>query len=133
MCGGGFCEGCASKSRIVPTWGSSPVRVCEKCFDNESPQPARSHCPKVGEALHTTLETVASAVSYPLGFIKDSARQPTGSLTISSPTATCVKSPFGPKVSKHHCRACGQGFAKTAPSPETSTFQGMGLPSTGLR
>ncbi|CAL1279685.1 unnamed protein product [Larinioides sclopetarius] len=116
MCGGGFCEECASESKVVPTWGSSPVRVCKKCFQNDNVSNVQSlHNPpevtvrKIGEAVHTTLGTVASAVSYPLGFIKDSARPsywvPDHELT----HCHACKTEFGPKVSKHHCRACGEG------------------------
>ncbi|KAG8188420.1 hypothetical protein JTE90_007992 [Oedothorax gibbosus] len=127
MCGGGFCEGCASKSRIVPTWGSSPVRVCEKCFDNDCEKvsvpdnvsniqnlhnPPEVTVRKVGEALHTTLETVASAVSYPLGFIKDSARPTYWVADHFLTNCHVCEVPFGPKVSKHHCRACGQGVCQ---------------------
>lgn len=34
-CGGGFCEGCSSKTRPVPErgWGDEPVRVCDKCYE----------------------------------------------------------------------------------------------------
>ncbi|XP_054723229.1 zinc finger FYVE domain-containing protein 1-like isoform X2 [Uloborus diversus] len=115
-CGGGFCENCASKTRIVPTWGSSPVRVCDKCYDEDNFSNAQSlHNPpevtvrKIGEAVHTTLETVASAVSFPIGIIKDSAR-PTYWVPdhILTKCHVCSK-PFGPKLSKHHCRSCGEG------------------------
>ncbi|KAF8767342.1 Zinc finger FYVE domain-containing protein 1 [Argiope bruennichi] len=119
MCGGGFCEECASESKVVPTWGSSPVRVCKKCFQNDNVSNVQNlHNPpevtvrKIGEAVHTTLGTMASAVSYPLGFIKDSARPsywvPDHELT----HCHVCKTEFGPKVSKHHCRACGEGVCQ---------------------
>ncbi|KAF8767341.1 Zinc finger FYVE domain-containing protein 1 [Argiope bruennichi] len=127
MCGGGFCEECASESKVVPTWGSSPVRVCKKCFQNDCEKgfvadnvsnvqnlhnPPEVTVRKIGEAVHTTLGTMASAVSYPLGFIKDSARPsywvPDHELT----HCHVCKTEFGPKVSKHHCRACGEGVCQ---------------------
>ncbi|GIY16525.1 zinc finger FYVE domain-containing protein 1 [Caerostris darwini] len=117
MCGGGFCEACASDTKVVPTWGSSPVRVCKKCFQNENdvPNVQNLHNPpevtvrKIGEAVHTTLETVASVVSYPLGYIKDSARPTYWVPDHELINCYVCKVEFGPKVSKHHCRACGEG------------------------
>ncbi|XP_042911990.1 zinc finger FYVE domain-containing protein 1 isoform X5 [Parasteatoda tepidariorum] len=124
-CGGGFCEDCASKSRIVPTWGSSPVRVCDKCFNNDGVSVSDNlssthnlHNPpevtvrKLGEAVHTTLETVASAVSYPIGFIKDSARPTYWVPDHLLKECFVCKNPFGPKLLKHHCRSCGEGVCK---------------------
>ncbi|XP_035211924.1 zinc finger FYVE domain-containing protein 1-like isoform X2 [Stegodyphus dumicola] len=116
VCGGGFCEDCASKTRVVPTWGTSPVRVCNNCYTDDNLSNVQNlHNPpevtvrKLGEAVHTTLETVASAVSYPLGIIKDSARP---SYWVPDHLLTncyvCNKE-FGPKLSKHHCRSCGEG------------------------
>lgn len=116
MCGGGFCEDCAFQTKVVPTWGSSPVRVCKKCYEEDPTTNVQTlHNPpevtvrKIGEAVHTTLGTVASAVSFPIGIIKDSAR-PTYWVPdhLLKECAVC-KAEFGPKLSKHHCRSCGEG------------------------
>ncbi|GFY72984.1 zinc finger FYVE domain-containing protein 1 [Trichonephila inaurata madagascariensis] len=127
ICGGGFCEACASESRVVPTWGPSPVRVCKKCFENDCEKgfvaenianvqnlhnPPEVTVRKIGEAVHTTLGTVASAVSYPIGFIKDSARPSYWVPDHELINCHVCKAEFGPKVSKHHCRSCGEGVCQ---------------------
>ncbi|XP_070377757.1 zinc finger FYVE domain-containing protein 1-like isoform X2 [Dermacentor albipictus] len=120
-CGNGFCEGCSSKKRPVPErgWGTEPVRVCDSCFDKESDQAATASpeegseseltARKVGEAIRSTFGAVASAMEYPLGLIKDTARptywEPDHELT---KCAICSEK-FGPRNTIHHCRSCGRG------------------------
>lgn len=115
VCGGGFCEECSSNERVVPTWGFSPVRVCPKCLDDDNLSAQSRHNPpevtvrKLGEAVQTTLGTVATAVSYPLGFIKDSARPSYWVADHLLVKCFVCEEDFGPKLLKHHCRACGEG------------------------
>ncbi|XP_067140669.1 zinc finger FYVE domain-containing protein 1-like isoform X1 [Centruroides vittatus] len=116
-CGGGFCDDCSSNSKPVPDkgWGPSPVRVCDKCFKEDSSSEIKSSdnvevtARKVSEVLQTTLGTVVSAIEYPIGFIKDSARPaywiPDHEIT---QCAVC-QTEFNSKLPIHHCRACGQG------------------------
>lgn len=116
MCGGGFCENCAAEKKVVPTWGSSPVRVCKKCFEEGSPTAQTMHNPpevtvrKIGEAVHSTLGIVANvAVNFPLGIIKDTARPTYWVADHLLKECFVCQNEFGPKLSIHHCRACGEG------------------------
>uniref|UniRef100_A0A8C7Q2G0 Zinc finger FYVE-type containing 1 n=1 Tax=Oncorhynchus mykiss TaxID=8022 RepID=A0A8C7Q2G0_ONCMY len=103
-CGEGFCDTCSSKVTPVPEkgWGLVPVRVCDTCFDHTVQW-------KVGEAVSNTLGAVATAIDIPLGLVKDAAR-PTYWVPdqdiLSCHNCQCS---FTAKLSKHHCRACGQG------------------------
>ncbi|XP_069806192.1 zinc finger FYVE domain-containing protein 1 [Dendropsophus ebraccatus] len=122
-CGEGFCDSCSSKSRPVPErgWGLSPVRVCDCCYDmrgtnigvvdgGEDDEGGTVIARKVGEAVQNTLGAVATAIDIPLGLMKDAAR-PTYWIPDHEITHcfNCKKE-FNIKLSKHHCRACGQGF-----------------------
>lgn len=79
---------------------------------------------KLGEVLQNTIKTVVStAIDYPLGVIKDSAR-PDYWLP-DSQIAICglCKKEFNEQVTIHHCRRCGGGFChecstKSMPVPE---------------
>lgn len=79
---------------------------------------------KLGEVLQNTIKTVVStAIDYPLGVIKDSAR-PEYWLPDSQITncGLCQKE-FNELVTIHHCRRCGGGFChncstKSMPVPE---------------
>jgi hypothetical protein len=79
---------------------------------------------KLGEVLQSTIKTVVStAIDYPLGVIKDSAR-PDYWLP-DSQIANCglCKKDFNEQVTIHHCRRCGGGFChecstKSMPVPE---------------
>ncbi|KAL7400382.1 hypothetical protein ABVT39_011106 [Epinephelus coioides] len=87
-CGEGFCHPCSSHRMPVPErgWGSGPVRVCEACYRQGGPPDTNSQ-----------------------GFVKDVARPdywvPDQDITQCH---QCSKT-FTPAMSKHHCRACGQG------------------------
>ncbi|XP_067682837.1 zinc finger FYVE domain-containing protein 1-like isoform X2 [Haliotis asinina] len=115
-CGQGFCDVCSSYKRPVPErgWGMEPVRVCKDCLqgetkEGEAPVTAR----KVGEVVTSTLGAVASAIDYPIGMLKDSAR-PAYWIPDEDITQCYVCSTeFNYKVAKHHCRACGQGVCGT--------------------
>ncbi|GFO27427.1 Zinc finger fyve domain-containing protein 1 [Plakobranchus ocellatus] len=119
-CGKGFCMDCSSNKRPVPErgWGLEPVRVCDDCLepgekksDNTVDQSALT-ARKVGEAVSSTINVVASAFDYPLGMIKNSAR-PGYWVPDDQITACCVCSKsFGPRLAIHHCRACGQGVCE---------------------
>lgn len=120
-CGNGFCEDCSSKTRPVPErgWGTEPVRVCDGCFErvvdeSGSPHPEEGSesevtARKVGEVLRSTLGAVATAMEYPIGLIKDSARpeywRPDNELT----KCDVCNVEFGPRNPIHHCRSCGLG------------------------
>lgn len=79
---------------------------------------------KFGEVLQNTIKTVVStAIDYPLGVIKDSAR-PDYWLP-DSQIANCglCKKDFNEQITIHHCRRCGGGFChecstKSMPVPE---------------
>uniref|UniRef100_A0A8C7Y7P0 Si:ch211-11n16.2 n=1 Tax=Oryzias sinensis TaxID=183150 RepID=A0A8C7Y7P0_9TELE len=120
-CGEGFCHPCSSHRMPVPErgWGSTAVRVCKDCYRQGGPpdssstickvEPRGLIARKVTEAAQSTLDLVSTAVDYPLCFVKDVARPdywvPDQSI---SQCHQCSKT-FTPAMSKHHCRACGQG------------------------
>ncbi|XP_063295846.1 zinc finger FYVE domain-containing protein 1 [Pelobates fuscus] len=122
-CGEGFCDGCSSKSRPVPErgWGLSPVRVCDSCYDRRGSQIVAVDsvddeeggtliARKVGEAVQNTLGAVATAMDIPLGLMKDAARPAYWIPDHEITHCYNCKKEFNIKLSKHHCRACGQGF-----------------------
>ncbi|XP_036941638.1 zinc finger FYVE domain-containing protein 1 isoform X2 [Acanthopagrus latus] len=121
-CGEGFCDSCSSKTRPVPErgWGLAPVRVCDACFHNREistelldaaleEEGGTLIARKVGEAVQNTLGAVVGAIDIPLGLVKDAARPaywvPDQDITSCS---ECQRE-FAPRLSIHHCRACGQG------------------------
>lgn len=91
---------------------------------NNDPNQSTITARKLGEVLQNTIKTVVStAIDYPLGVIKDSAR-PDYWLPDSQITncGSCKKE-FNELVTIHHCRRCGGGFchecsAKSMPVPE---------------
>ncbi|XP_014033960.1 zinc finger FYVE domain-containing protein 1 [Salmo salar] len=121
-CGEGFCDTCSSKATPVPEkgWGLAPVRVCDTCYEQRATHTELLHAEvedeeggnlarKVGEAVSNTLGAVVTAIDIPLGLVKDAAR-PTYWVPdqdiLSCHNCQCS---FTAKLSKHHCRACGQG------------------------
>ncbi|XP_048829854.1 zinc finger FYVE domain-containing protein 1 isoform X2 [Brienomyrus brachyistius] len=122
-CGEGFCGDCSSKSRPVPErgWGLAPVRVCDACFEQRGVRPELLDLDleeeeggtviarKVGEAVQSTLGAVVTAIDIPLGLVKDAARP---AYWVPDQDILCChycQREFSTKLSKHHCRACGQG------------------------
>uniref|UniRef100_I3KIM9 Si:ch211-11n16.2 n=1 Tax=Oreochromis niloticus TaxID=8128 RepID=I3KIM9_ORENI len=87
-CGEGFCHPCSSHRMPVPErgWGSSPVRVCEACYRQGGPPDTNSQ-----------------------GFVKDVARPDYWVPDQDIIKCNQCSKPFTPAMSKHHCRACGQG------------------------
>ncbi|XP_013870434.1 zinc finger FYVE domain-containing protein 1 isoform X2 [Austrofundulus limnaeus] len=120
-CGEGFCHPCSNNRMPVPErgWGSSPVRVCQACYRQGGPtdtndkackvEPSGLIARRVTEVAQSTLDMVTTAVDYPLCFVKDVARPdywvPDQNITQCH---QCSKT-FTAAMSKHHCRACGQG------------------------
>nr|XP_020459278.1 zinc finger FYVE domain-containing protein 1 isoform X2 [Monopterus albus] len=121
-CGEGFCDSCSSKTRPVPErgWGLAPVRVCDACFHNRGISPELLDAAleeeggtliarKVGEAVQNTLGAVVGAIDIPLGLVKDAAR-PAYWVPDQDIHFCCeCQREFTPRLSIHHCRACGQG------------------------
>ncbi len=111
-----------------------PVRVCLSCYKQtqgkQSPrtQKRTTHSEKttesennvtaryMGEVMQSAIGLVAGAISYPKDFIVESAR-PTYWVS-DSLIKHChkCKRDFGPGDSKHHCRACGEGFCSSCSS-----------------
>lgn len=129
-CGEGFCDGCSSKAAPVPErgWGLTPVRVCDVCYgqrasyaevpkveleEDESGNLAR----KVGEAVTNTFGVVVTAIDIPLGLVKDAARPAYWVPDQDILSCHNCQRDFTSKLSKHHCRACGQGVCDDC-SPE---------------
>ncbi|XP_066280144.1 zinc finger FYVE domain-containing protein 1-like isoform X1 [Branchiostoma lanceolatum] len=65
---------------------------------------------KVGEVMQSTLGVAATAINYPLGLMVDAARP--AYWVADSEIVLChgCQLEFDPTLSKHHCRACGNGF-----------------------
>jgi len=135
-CGRGFCDSCSSHRRPVPerNWGPEAVRVCDECFEPSSTKaltdsdgsgtvdPSELVPRRVGEAIGSTVGTLATIVNYPLVALRDAAR-PTYWLPDEEIKDCCVCSAlFGPLLKLHHCRACGKGVcgacsARSRPVP----------------
>ncbi|KAI0213644.1 Zinc finger FYVE domain-containing protein 1 [Lamellibrachia satsuma] len=123
-CGEGFCDECSLKRRKVPErgWGNELVRVCDGCYEsrknseegNGSKEPREVTARKVGEVISSTVGSVASVVSYPIvktvpDLLLDSTRPTYWVPDDEIFTCHVCHQSFGVKVTKHHCRACGQG------------------------
>ncbi|KAJ8403763.1 hypothetical protein AAFF_G00346310 [Aldrovandia affinis] len=132
-CGEGFCQACSTRSMPVPErgWGSAPVRVCDTCHRQGGASTSNPVVPieprglmarRVTEVAQSTLEMVTTAVDYPLGFVKGVARPEYWVPDHEIVQCHQCSKVFTPKMSKHHCRACGQGVcsscsARTRPVP----------------
>ncbi|XP_077537244.1 zinc finger FYVE domain-containing protein 1-like isoform X2 [Haemaphysalis longicornis] len=119
-CGNGFCEECSSKKRPVPErgWGTEPVRVCDACFDGEGDSAVNGAketgesevtARKVGEVIRSTFGVVATAMEYPIGLIKDSARPAYWTADAELKQCAVCKKEFDVRRPIHHCRSCGRG------------------------
>ncbi|XP_048126689.1 LOW QUALITY PROTEIN: zinc finger FYVE domain-containing protein 1 [Alosa alosa] len=64
---------------------------------------------KVGEAVSNTLGAVVTAIDIPLGLVKDAARPAYWVPDQDIHSCHSCQRHFTAKLSKHHCRACGQG------------------------
>ncbi|KAG7274313.1 LOW QUALITY PROTEIN: hypothetical protein CRUP_024008 [Coryphaenoides rupestris] len=133
-CGEGFCDGCSSKAAAIPErgWGPAPVRVCDVCFEQRAShaelleeEEGGTLARKVGEVVTNTLGAVATAIDIPLGLVKDAARP---AYWVPDQDILCCHScrrEFTAKLSKHHCRACGQGVCDDC-SPERRSVPSRG-------
>ncbi|XP_046904129.1 zinc finger FYVE domain-containing protein 1-like [Hypomesus transpacificus] len=121
-CGEGFCDGCSSKAMPVAErgWGLAPVRVCDACFEQRQrhtelleeevdEEEGGTLARKVGEAVTHTLGAVVTAIDIPLGLVRDAARPAYWVPDQDILSCHHCQSLFTAKLSKHHCRACGQG------------------------
>lgn len=119
-CGQGFCQACSTHSMPVPErgWGGTPVRVCDACYRQGGPQhggqvsstePRTLVARRVTEVAQSTLDMVSTAVDYPLCFIKGVARPDYWVPDHEITQCHCCAKVFTPSMSKHHCRACGEG------------------------
>ncbi|XP_047201559.1 zinc finger FYVE domain-containing protein 1-like [Girardinichthys multiradiatus] len=121
-CGEGFCDSCSSKAAPVPErgWGLAPVRVCDVCFEQRASyaeilaseleeEEGGTLARKVGEAVTNTIGVVATAIDIPLGLVKDAARPAYWVPDQDILSCHNCQREFNAKLSKHHCRACGQG------------------------
>lgn len=116
-CGRGFCDNCSSKKRTVPERGwTDLVRVCDDCYkvnmtdsNSSTGSDTQVTARKVGESVTLALDAMATAINYPLGMLKDSAR-PAYWVPDDEIKSCCVcDREFSIKLKLHHCRACGQG------------------------
>ncbi|KAK1900539.1 Zinc finger FYVE domain containing protein 1 [Dissostichus eleginoides] len=118
-CGEGFCHPCSSQRMPVPErgWGSGPVRVCKKCYQQGGPADTNSQVCKVEprgliarrvtEVAQSTLDMVTTAVDYPICFMKDVARPTTGACGqgVCGPCSTHIK-PVPSRGWDHPVRVC---------------------------
>ncbi|XP_061698985.1 zinc finger FYVE domain-containing protein 1-like [Syngnathoides biaculeatus] len=135
-CGEGFCDGCSSKAAPVPErgWGLGPVRVCDVCFEQRASHKAHEEeeeeeggtlARKVGEAVTNTIGVVVTAIDIPLGLVKDAARPAYWVPDQDILSCHICRREFTAKLSKHHCRACGQGVCSDC-SPERRAVPSRG-------
>nr|XP_040054814.1 zinc finger FYVE domain-containing protein 1-like isoform X2 [Gasterosteus aculeatus aculeatus] len=137
-CGEGFCDRCSSKAAPVPErgWGLAPVRVCDGCFEQRAAyaelleaEPEEEEggtlARKVGEAVTNTFGVVATAIDIPLGLMKDGALPAYWVPDQDILSCHNCQREFTAKLSKHHCRACGQGVCDDC-SPERRSVPSRG-------
>lgn len=116
-------------------WGHVPVRVCTSCYKRYhggdkrekrredrsqekqrtapvggKPVEAKVTARYVGEVVQSAMGVMSSAIDYPRGVIVESARPVYWVADAELKRCHKCKKEFGVKDSKHHCRACGQGF-----------------------
>ncbi|XP_062329311.1 zinc finger FYVE domain-containing protein 1 [Osmerus eperlanus] len=120
-CGEGFCQACSSKRMPVPErgWGGGPVRVCDACHRQggvdasanqvSQVEPRGLMARRVTEVAQSTLDLVSNAVDYPLCFVKGVARPDYWVPDQDIVQCHQCSRTFTATLSKHHCRACGQG------------------------
>ncbi|XP_047501868.1 zinc finger FYVE domain-containing protein 1-like isoform X2 [Penaeus chinensis] len=119
-CGEGFCDACSDATMSVPErgWGDEPVRVCKNCLQsrknleeqaeafvcNGDDRTVRAR--QVSEVISGTLASVAK---YPIEFLKDTTRPSYWIPDELIKSCNVCGKAFGPRLTLHHCRACGQG------------------------
>ncbi|CAL4117346.1 unnamed protein product, partial [Meganyctiphanes norvegica] len=118
-CGEGFCDGCSSNTALVPErgWGGDPVRVCDTCYrDKDQDTALFEESVLTDESLvrarqyHEVISgTLASVAKMPLEFFKDSTRPSYWVPDEQIKECSVCGELFGPRLTLHHCRACGQG------------------------
>lgn len=121
-CGEGFCEDCSNYFMPVPDKGwHTPVRVCSPCYQKASLNDnlilddiddTEVRARKYGEAVVSTLSTVASVLEYPRGLIKDTARPSYWMPDHEVTHCCCCEVQFNARITLHHCRECGRGVCK---------------------
>lgn len=127
-CGEGFCQACSSKRMPVPErgWGSGPVRVCDACHRQGGVVTTATEVSQVDsrglmarrvtEVAQSTLDLVSTAVDYPLCFVKGVARPDYWVPDQDIVQCHQCSRTFTASMSKHHCRACGQGVCSLCSS-----------------
>ncbi len=129
-------------------WGNIPVRVCNTCYQKRTkgeklkphrasatntsprrtskeghPTDASAKTEKVtaryvGEVMQSAVGAVTGVMAYPRGVIVESARPVYWAPDTDIKCCQQCKREFGPSDSKHHCRACGQGFCNNCSSQQ---------------
>ncbi|XP_019742667.1 zinc finger FYVE domain-containing protein 1-like [Hippocampus comes] len=80
---------------------------------------------KVGEAVTNTIGVVVTAIDIPLGLVKDAARPAYWVPDQDILSCHICRRELTAKLSKHHCRACGQGVCDDC-SPERRAVPSRG-------
>uniref|UniRef100_A0A8C5HHR1 Zinc finger, FYVE domain containing 1 n=1 Tax=Gouania willdenowi TaxID=441366 RepID=A0A8C5HHR1_GOUWI len=105
-CGEGFCDACSSKTRPVPErgWGIPTGARCSPGGGGGTLIARR-----LARLFRTTFGAVGGAIDIPICLVKDAAR-PAYWVPDQDISSCCeCQREFTPRLSIHHCRACGQG------------------------
>lgn len=115
---------CSQQSSSGSSSSHNNGAECSTSTSGSGPGGATVTARKFGEVIQSTIKTVVStAIDYPLGVIKDSARPDYWLPDCQISKCGLCEKDFNELVTIHHCRRCGGGFCnecstKSMPVPE---------------
>ena len=98
------------KTNTKPRKGSGAQPAGKTSSAGAKPDSENVTARYVGEVMQSAIGLVTGAISYPKGVIVESARPDYWVPDVKIKSCHKCKVEFDPTDSKHHCRACGEGF-----------------------